>query len=106
MPDVILEGKGLGKTFRNGFGGGACRALEQVDIRLEKGESLGLMGPSGCGKSTLARLLLRLMEPDEGQVLLRGKTLPAYAERISNPFAAVPSSFPNARSLSSTRAGP
>lgn len=73
MSNAVLEGRGLTKTFRGGFGGRPDRALTNVDIQLLRGETLGLMGPSGCGKSTLARLLLRLIPPDSGQVFFDGQ---------------------------------
>lgn len=73
----ILKARGLKKYFRSAGGlffrgSSHIRAVDGVDIELEKGKTLGLVGESGCGKSTLARLLLRLEEPTAGTLEIDG----------------------------------
>lgn len=51
------------------------RAVDGVSFSVRKGETLGVVGESGCGKSTMARLLIRLIEPDHGEVILDGESV-------------------------------
>ena len=66
MGRIILETKGLKKYYKTGAG--TLHALDDVDIRIEAGETLGVVGESGCGKSTLGHSVLRLTEPTSGEV--------------------------------------
>lgn len=49
------------------------KAVENVCFRVEAGQTLGIVGESGCGKSTTARLLMHLIEPDEGRIRIHGR---------------------------------
>ncbi len=76
--DPLLSVKGLTKTFvtQRGFPNPVTihvRAVDNVSFAVRPGEAFGLVGESGCGKSTTGRALLRLIEPDAGEVHYRGE---------------------------------
>ncbi len=79
-PEVLLEVKGLGVHFHSGGGFlGTPRetiiAVDDVDLIIPKGRTLGLVGESGCGKTTLGRAILRLQHPTTGSVQYDGTEL-------------------------------
>jgi ATP-binding cassette, subfamily B, heavy metal transporter len=65
--------------------------LKRVSIRIPAGKTVGLVGTSGAGKSTIVRVLVRLMEPDEGAVLLDGVPIRELSlSSLRNAIAVVP----------------
>lgn len=77
----LVEVRNLTKVYPLGesvFGGGShgeVRAVDDVSLTVEAGETLGLVGESGSGKSTLGRLILRLVEPTSGNIRFDGHDL-------------------------------
>jgi ABC-type sugar transport system ATPase subunit len=67
MPASLLETDSIGKRY------GAVRALDDVSIRVEPGEVVGLIGANGAGKSTLMKVLAGAVRPDSGQIRLDGE---------------------------------
>jgi peptide/nickel transport system ATP-binding protein len=73
---ILLEVKNLKKYFpiKRGFFKrvvGNVRAVDGISFFIREGETLGLVGESGCGKTTTGRLILRAIDPTEGQVFVR-----------------------------------
>jgi oligopeptide transport system ATP-binding protein len=79
-PVPLVELENLTKHFRvagGGLRGGGevVHAVDDVNLSIYEGETLGLVGESGCGKSTLGRTLLRLVEPTSGDIRFRGESI-------------------------------
>src|SRR5579863_5307848 len=104
--DALLEVRELRKSFAIAAGAiqgaqgdptssmGGTVGVDGVSFSLAPGETLGIVGESGCGKTTLARVLLRLIEPDSGEMNFggqdwrsaRGANLRALRRRIQMVF--------------------
>src|SRR6188474_1197485 len=75
----LLQVQNLVKHF--GLGSGlfgtksVVRAVDDISLTVDKGEVVGIVGESGCGKSTTARLIIGLIEPDQGSIVLDGEKL-------------------------------
>lgn len=84
--DYILEVKNIKKYFPIKGGilkrtVGHVKAVDDVSLSVIKGETLGVVGESGSGKSTLGRVILRLLEPTEGQILFENEDITKMPNR-------------------------
>ncbi|HET6222851.1 MAG TPA: ATP-binding cassette domain-containing protein, partial [Dongiaceae bacterium] len=81
MSAPILSARSIVKNFggRAWFGGGSAkRAVDNVDVDVNEGETLAIVGESGSGKSTLARILLGLVAPTSGTVAYQGRPVAEF----------------------------
>src|ERR1700722_705662 len=76
-PATLLEARKLAKFYpvEGGARGARLHAVDEVDLVIGAGESVGLVGESGCGKSTMVRLLARLVDPSSGTIALSGRDI-------------------------------
>lgn len=89
--NILLSIRGLKKYFPIKKGilqrtKGWIKAVDGVDLDVANGKTLGLVGESGCGKSTLARLILRLIEPDDGKIIFKGREIQKLPEKEIKPI--------------------
>ena len=80
MSTPVLEIRSLTKFFPVRAGVflrkvGDVHAVDDVSLKVHRGETLGLVGESGCGKSTVGRVILNLLRPTQGQVFFEGRDL-------------------------------
>ena len=73
MSNTIIEAKEISKAFEQN--NSALKVLDKFSLKVEKGESLGLVGASGSGKSTLLHILCGLEQPDTGIVIFKKQNI-------------------------------
>jgi oligopeptide/dipeptide ABC transporter ATP-binding protein len=88
---TLLEVNDIRKYFLRGKGSGSeregvVRAVDGVSFSVAKGETLGLVGESGCGKSTVGRVILRLLDATEGEILFDGKNIEKLSHKQLLPY--------------------
>ncbi len=85
----VLQVRDLVKSYpiKSNFWGkptAYLKAVDNVNFVVKKGETVGLVGESGCGKSTLSKALLRLIEPDAGDVFFKGESVTDWNRKTLN----------------------
>lgn len=74
-PDMgDLEFRNVGFTYKDS----GIKALNNITLKIKKGEKIAIIGKTGAGKSTLADLILRLYDPDEGEILINNRNIKEY----------------------------
>jgi len=79
MQNYFLELKNLHKSYQDGSG--IHHILKGAELHSEQGETIAILGNSGSGKSTLLNLIAGIDLPDQGEVLIQGKSLGQLSEK-------------------------
>jgi len=77
----MFELQNLSKRFRVPYSKESVDAVDDVSIRVDTGETVGLIGESGCGKTTLALMAMKLIRPDSGRIAIDGEDVTDLTER-------------------------
>ena len=72
----MIELKNIDVTFQNGSH--EFKAVDNVSLKINKGEIFGIVGPSGAGKSTLVRVINLLQRPTNGEVIIEGSDITKF----------------------------
>ncbi len=65
---------------------GDVKAIEDISFKVRKGETLGIVGESGCGKTTLARCIMRVYQPDAGEINFVGTDIAKFNDKQMYPY--------------------
>ena len=83
MSDLIYT-EGLKKYFKTPSG--MLHAVDDINLRIPEGKTLGVVGESGCGKSTLGRTIIRLINATEGKVYFEGQDINTFDKKQLKHF--------------------
>ena len=83
--DIIVSAKNLSKSYQQ------VKAVDGIDITIQRGEFFGFVGPNGAGKTSTIRMLTGIIPPDHGEILIDGFTL-GERKKIARIIGVVPES--------------
>lgn len=75
---AALELQGITKSYDT------VQVLQKINLTVEEGEFICLLGPSGCGKTTLLRIIAGLLDPTDGDIVIRGRKVTALSPSERN----------------------
>jgi ABC-2 type transport system ATP-binding protein len=76
MTQYVINASNLSRNF------GDIKAIQELNLEVEKGKIYGFLGPNGCGKTTAIRMLTGLLKPSSGEIEVLGFKLPQDAEKL------------------------
>lgn len=82
--EIILDARGVNKVFGNRKN--SFSALRDIDLKMVKGEFVGVMGPSGAGKSTLLNVLSTIEKPSSGVIMVDGQNVSGMSDKDLTEF--------------------
>lgn len=83
--DILISVRGLKKYFTIGRKK-ILKAVDNIDLDIYRGETLGLVGESGCGKTTLGRTIMRLYDPTGGSIRFEGAEIAELKQKELAPY--------------------
>jgi ABC-2 type transport system ATP-binding protein len=86
MEDSMLKLQNLSKSYQKG----KIKAVDSLNIGVSNGEIFGFLGPNGAGKTTTLKMIVGLLEPDEGDVIINGITMRSNPIEAKKQFSYVP----------------
>ena len=92
MSDAVVEIEGITKTYDD------LIAVDDISLRVEQGQTLGLIGPNGAGKTTLLRIICSLAKPDRGDVRIQGQSVRESPRLVRQQMGFMPAEFGSPRS--------
>lgn len=81
---IILQVKHLNKEFVSRTQ--QIKAVDNLSFQIRRGETYGIVGESGCGKTTTGKLLMKLLQPDSGEILFNGKDITVMSKKNFRPL--------------------